>query len=430
MNRTLYSITLYLAMPAILLRLLFRSLRAPAYRRRIAERFGYVSRSVVQAQSNGRGTTSIWLHCVSVGETLAAAPLVKRLRTQWPDSRLILTTMTPTGSERVIALFGTSVIHSYLPYDTPGAIKRFLRTLRPDLLIIMETELWPNTIHYCRRKGVKIALANGRLSPKSAASYQRIARMTADMLAKLDLVAVQAEADANRFIALGAHPDKIRITGSLKFDVSLDAPDERTIDSFFAHIAASDRPVLVAASTRDGEEEKVLAAFMACLASVNDLLLILVPRHPERFDRIATLCRHKGLELARRSHGDDVAANTQVVLGDSMGEMLDYLQVADIAFVGGSLVSTGCHNVLEPAALGVPVLVGPSQFNFATICDQLADAGALQTVADERELAEVILVLLHDRERAKAMGRAGRQLVERNRGSLDALVTELVPLLD
>ncbi|MCB1671433.1 MAG: lipid IV(A) 3-deoxy-D-manno-octulosonic acid transferase [Gammaproteobacteria bacterium] len=419
MSRIAYSLLFYLLTPLILVRLLLRSRQAPAYRNRWSERFGRFRVPADWQSSPG----AIWVHAVSVGETMAAAPLIRLLLGRYPDRRLVVTTMTPTGSERVRALFGDSVFHVYLPYDLPGAMARLLGKLNPALLIIMETELWPNLLHQCRRAGCRTMVVNARLSGKSARGYRRLGPLTRGMLGEIDLIAAQAAPDRERFMALGAAPDRVEVVGSLKFDIM--PPPAADLPPFFAALVLLQRPILVAGSTREGEEEKVLLAFRQCLAALPQLLLVLVPRHPERFDSVARLCKEQGFNLVRRSRDESCDETTQVLLGDSMGEMWNYYAVGDLAFVGGSLVDTGCHNVLEPAALGIPVLIGPSRFNFETISRQLQESGALVIVADADELARQVLQLLDEPLRRQEMGTAGRRLVESNRGCLQRLAERI-----
>jgi 3-deoxy-D-manno-octulosonic-acid transferase len=352
--------------------------------------------------------------------------LVKELQRLYPDAQIVMTTMTPTGSDRVRLLFGDSVMHVYIPYDLPGACNRFLDKYRPHLLILMETEIWPNLVHSCHRRGVKLLLANGRLSGKSAAGYGRFATFTRSLLEKLDRIAAQAAPDAQRFIDLGANPEQVAVTGSLKFLVDV---SEKGKQAYFAAIEKTARPVLVAASTREGEEEKVLAAFKKCLVEIPSLLLVLIPRHPERFVKAGKLSEDEGLTTVRRSDGGVVEPNIQVVIGNSMGEMLDYYSVATIAFVGGSLVDTGCQNILEPAAMGIPILVGPSQYNFVTICKQLEHAGGLKTVHNEMELAQGVSTLIADERARQEMGERGKRLVRENQNALPALMKLVVPLV-
>jgi 3-deoxy-D-manno-octulosonic-acid transferase len=420
MNRVLYSVLLYLSVPIILLRLLVRSSKSPSYRRRWKERFAFGN----LAGQIPPGKQSIWIHSVSVGETLAAVPLIRALRERWPDMPVVVTTMTPTGSDRVKQVLGDTVLHCYMPYDLPGAIGRFLTAVNPRVLIIMETELWPNTIHQCHRLDVKMVLANARLSGKSARGYARISGMTQSMLQKIDLIAAQSADDARRLVELGAREDRVKVFGSIKNDIEVPHISLLQLPAIFQEIASSTRPVVIAASTREGEEEQVLKSFKQCLQSRPGLLLILVPRHPERFDAVALLCQQNGLLLARRSSAS-TPGNYQVLLGDSMGEMWWYYNLAQVAFVGGSLVDTGCHNVLEPAALAIPVLVGPSQFNFASICEQLELAGALKTVRSPEELADAIIQLLEDDQLRDSMGVAGQQYLQANRGSVEKLLNEI-----
>ena len=421
MYRFVYSVIFYIALPVILIRILTRSLKVPAYRKRIGERFAL--QPIPQGFDNNKLT--LWIHAVSVGETVASASLVAELQRLYPDAQIVMTTMTPTGSDRARMLFGESVLHAYIPYDLPGACNRFLDKYRPDLLILMETELWPNLVHSCRRRGVKLLLANGRLSERSALGYGRFATFTRSLLEQIDSIAAQAAPDAQRFIDLGANLEQVTVTGSLKFLVNVSEKEKK---AYFSGIENTARPILVAASTREGEEEKVLAAFKKCLVETPSLLLVLVPRHPERFVKVRRLSEEEGFNTVRRSDGI-VEANVQIVIGDSMGEMLDYYGVATIAFVGGSLVDTGCQNVLEPAALGIPVLVGPSQFNFATICKQLEYAGGLKTVKNETELAQDIFELISNEKERQEMGERGKQLVRENQNALPALMKLVTPLI-
>ena len=416
MIRFLYSLLFYLATPLLLMRLLLRSLKAPAYRRRIPERFGFFS----TPDSFDSDKQTIWIHAVSVGETVAAAPLVKTLQAGLPEHQIYITTMTPTGSDRVRSLFADSVFHSYLPYDQPGAIRRFIRRVKPELLVLMETELWPNLIHGCAGHQVKMILANARLSEKSAAGYKRFAGTSKNILHKIDRIAAQTQPDAGRFVQLGANPERIKVTGSLKFYVNLQEaalPD----NPVFQSAKASGRTVIVAASTRQGEEAKLLAAFRAVSDKHPRVLFILVPRHPERFDEVAQLCKDYDFSLQRRSANVALEADTQILLGDSMGEMLAYYSLAHIAFVGGSLVDTGGQNVLEPAALSLPIVVGPSRYNFAAICLQLEEAGGLHTVNNPEELANYLGELIEDPARRQARGTAARVLVEENQRALPEL---------
>lgn len=398
----------------IIVRLLWRSLRSPAYARRWAERFGLARLDAAQCEQRGRW---LWVHAVSVGESIAAAPLIRKLRAEHPELPIVVTTMTPTGSERVREMFGSDVCHVYAPYDHPFAVMNFLRRFKPHTLVIMETELWPNIIHYTKAGGGRVIVANARLSEKSARGYEKFPKLGKPMLRQIDCIAAQAENDVLRFGRLGVEPAQLQITGSIKFEI--DVPESLVQHSAtLAALIEGKRPTLIAASTREGEEEKVLLAYKTCLRKIPDLLLILVPRHPERFRSVGKLVQERGLSLVTRSDACAVTELCNVFLGDSMGEMLSYFSISDVAFVGGSLVPTGCHNVLEPAALGLPVIVGPSQFNFQTICEQLEEAGALKSVADEQALARTILQLFEDAQLRQRMGDAGRAVIHENRGAL------------
>ena len=416
MSRIIYSAIFYLLTPIILLRLLYRGLKAPAYKKRWAERFGFP----VYAESTA---DFIWLHAVSVGETLAAVPLVKTLQEKYPQHRLMVTCMTPTGSERIKAAFGDSVDHSYMPYDTPDSVARFLNRLKPKMLIIMETELWPNTIAACQSRDIPVILANGRLSARSATAYQRISSLVQPMLSGISAVAAQHKDDGDRFIRLGLPPSALEVTGNIKFDLSLDqdVQDRATVLSEQWH-CGNNRPVFLAASTHRGEDEIILQAFGQIKQQVDNALLVLVPRHPERFNQVGELCISAGFTLARRSAGDKVEA-ADVLLGDTMGELMVFFGACDVAFVGGSLVATGGHNMIEPAAWGVPVLTGPHLFNFTEASQLLLAADGMLVCHDADDLAEQCIALLGNKDRRQEMGNAARLVAEANRGALDKLMS-------
>ena len=427
MNRTLYSVLFHLALPLIALRLAWRAWQAPAYARRIAERFAL---ALPPLKPGG-----IWLHAVSVGESIAAAPLVRELLARYPELPVTITCMTPTGSERIQAMFGGPeyagrVQHCYLPYDLPWAAARFLRRVRPRLAVIMETELWPNHIHQCARLGIPVALANARLSERSARGYARFARLTAPMLAELSLIAVQTEAEAERFRQLGARPEAVQVTGSIKFDLTIDPALRQRADELRASWQPAGRPVWIAASTHAGEDEIILAAHRELLRQNPHALLMLVPRHPERFNSVFELCQREGFSTLRRSAGEPVGAGHQVLVGDSMGELLFLYALADLAFVGGSLVANGGHNLLEPAALGKPVLSGPHLFNFLEIAAMLREAQALSEVADAGQLVAALQQLWQQPEQQAAMRAGGLAVMQANQGALARLLGGLQALLD
>ena len=422
MNRTLYTLLFHLGLPLVALRLFLRGRKAPAYRVRIAERFA------CQLPPMRQG--GIWVHAVSVGESIAAAPMVRALLKQYPDLPITLTCMTPTGSERIRAMFEAEprVQHCYLPYDLPWAAGRFLDHVRPRLGIIMETELWPNHIHQCARRGIPVALANARLSERSARGYARFAGLTRPMLEEMNLIAVQTETEAERFRTLGARHECVQVTGSIKFDLKVDDQLLPRASALREQWAARQRPVWIAASTHDGEDALILEAHRELLKVHSDALLILVPRHPERFAAVHELCVGQ-FTTVRRSNGDAVTAQTQVLLGDTMGELLFLYALADIAFVGGSLVATGGHNPLEPAALALPVLMGPHVFNFLEISAMLREAGALQQVDDAEGLAGAVRRLVELPQDARRMGEAGRAVMRANQGALQRLLDGLAALI-
>ncbi|QTS87177.1 lipid IV(A) 3-deoxy-D-manno-octulosonic acid transferase [Ectopseudomonas khazarica] len=421
MNRHLYTLLLHLALPLIALRLALRARKAPAYARRIKERFSF---ALPPLKPGG-----IWVHAVSVGESIAAAPMIRALQARYPELPITVTCMTPTGSERIQALFGDSVQHCYLPYDLPWAAARFLDRARPRLAVVMETELWPNHIHQCARRGIPVALANARLSERSARGYARFGKLTAPMLAELSLIAVQTQAEAQRFLDLGARPDCMEVTGSIKFDLKIDAELLQRAAELRHQWQAEQRPVWIAASTHAGEDEIVLAAHRQLLETRPNALLILVPRHPERFNSVHELCLSDGLTTRRRATGEAVQTGDQVLLGDTMGELLFLYALADIAFVGGSLVANGGHNLLEPAALGKPVLSGPHLFNFLEIAAQLRAAGALSEVANAAQLTERTATLLDTPAEAQRMSTAGLAVLKANQGALERLLDGLRRLL-
>ncbi len=409
--RPLYSVLTYLLVPFVLLRLLWRGRLAPAYRKRWAERFGYFK--VHKAQQGG-----IWIHVVSVGEVLAAAPLVQALHKRYPSKPLIITTMTPTGSERVRANLPPTVFHVYAPYDLPGVVNRFLNKIKPELAIFMETELWPNILHYCKKRNIPTLLANARLSAKSAQGYARFASLSKNMLQSLSIIAAQSQSDADRFISLGAMPAQIYVTGNMKFDLHIPPSLLESADSLKQQLGSS-RPIFIAASTHDGEDEIILDAFSQIRSSIRDCLLLLVPRHPERFEKVAGLCKKQGYHVVSRSEGIVLDANTDVFLGDTMGELRLFFAASDIAFIGGSLIPRGGHNMLEAAAFGLPVLSGPHTFNFTETVRLLNEADALITINNAHELATHVIQLLQNTSLRQEMGEKGKKVVEANRGALD-----------
>ena len=398
MARLAYRLLLLLLVPALVVRLLWRARRQPEYLQNLGERFGRY-----EDQDTLAGRPVIWLHAVSVGESRAAAPLVKALHERHPDHALLVTCMTPTGRAAALELYGGFATIAYLPYDFAFAQRRFLRHFRPRLGILLETELWPNLLFECKAAGVPLALVNARLSERSAAGYARFSPLVRPALSALTVVAAQTAADAARLEAVGAI--KPVVCGNLKFEVE-PAVDKLALGRVWKEDIGQ-RVVWLAASTREGEETIVLDAFAALRAAGKDMLLVLVPRHPQRFGEVATLVESRGLTLARRSTGE-ADAGTQVWLGDSMGEMAAYFAMADFAVIGGSLLPYGSQNLIESCACGCPVLVGPSDFNFRQAASDAIAAGAAMRVEEgtAETLARAVGALLGAPERVAAMREA------------------------
>lgn len=418
--RAFYSLLHYLLVPLVILYLVWRGLKSRAYWDSWSERFGYGPNIVTSNEA-------IWIHAVSVGEVQAAAPLVRALLERHHDRPLVITTTTPTGKARTIQMFGEQVLHCYMPYDLPGAMKRFLRRVRPRVAIILETELWPNLFHYCYRQNVSVILANTRLSARSAAGYARFGTLVSEMLSNVDLVAAQSEVDASRIVNLGAPLSRVHVTGSMKFDVQLPASLREEAQAL-RRIWGVERNVWIAASTHQGEDEQVLDALTAVLRVSPGCLLVLTPRHPERFSRVTALCRRRGYRTANRSENPQSLSDVDVFIGDSMGELPLLYAASDVAFVGGSLVESGGHNMLEPAALGVPVIVGPHVFNFDEISRRLCDGNAAVQVRNSTELSEQVSRFFTDANLRHAMGQNGKNFVDGNRGAC-ARVIDLVDQL-
>ncbi|MDI3324632.1 lipid IV(A) 3-deoxy-D-manno-octulosonic acid transferase [Pontibacterium granulatum] len=414
MARWLYSAVWYLALPLVLRRLRKRAQKAPAYGERVGERFGKVP---------VRDDKPLWIHSVSVGETVAIAPLVKLLLKRQPELPILMTTMTPTGAERVRDLFGDQVQHLYCPYDLPHALSRFMQRINPRALIVVETELWPNVVAACRSRNVPVLLANARLSARSAKGYAKFSALTRPMLKSLSRVAAQNQTDGNRFVELGLPPEKLVVTGSVKFDISVPESAKKEAAGLRKQWGI-ERPVIVAGSTHEGEESMLLDLYARLLDKIPDLLMVLVPRHPERFDGVNTLTSKRGFKVTRRSGGDP-NAETQIYVGDTMGDLLMLYASADLAFVGGSLVERGGHNPLEPAALAKPVIMGEYVFNFAVICEALKEAGGLVLVGSLDELEQHSLSVLKDPQRAAQLGTAAAAFVKENQGALERLYQQV-----
>jgi len=407
--RFFYTLLLYVLTPLVLLRLLWRGTKAPAYWQRWSERFGFVPFRLDQP--------CIWFHTVSVGETIAALPLIRLEMAQHPSVPVLVTTTTPTGSQQLVSSLGDAVFHCYLPYDLPVALAIFFRRINPRILIVMETELWPNLFHACQKRDVPVMVVNARLSERSASRYRRFSALTKETFANVSCFAVQHQSDADRLLSLGALDAAVNVTGNIKFDISLSSSLTEQAQSLRRDWGDS-RQVWIAASTHDGEDEQVLQALKLMRKVLPDLLLVLVPRHPERFSKVVMLCREHGYQLVRRSEKESCDESTAVFVGDSMGELSLFYAAADVAFVGGSLVATGGHNVLEPAALGKPVIFGPHMFNFSEAGRLLLENNAARQVEGSEQLAEAVIDYFQDASLRCSSGDRARQVVEENRGAL------------
>lgn len=407
--RFLYTLIFRLALPVILLRLLWRSRYLPAYRHRWRERFADFS-----APEKQQG---LWVHAVSFGESVAAIPIINAFQKKHPSVPITVTNMTPTGSEKIRATFGDHVFNVYAPYDLPGVTRRFIKKINPKIVVIIETELWPNMLHELKKQNIPVLLANGRLSARSAAKYKKIKSLTKSLLNCFTKLLVQTDAEAKRYTELGCLSDKIQVTGSIKFDITIPSTLDNSAKLFRKELGEN-REIFIAASTHAGEEEIILEAFAAAKKEIPDLLLVLVPRHPDRFEKVAMLCLDYGFNVIRRSSQRPCNADTDIFLGDTMGEMLLFYAVADLALVGGSFVQAGGHNVLEPAALGKAIIVGPYMENFLRITELLKQANAIRQMDDPQKLAKRIIELIQIPSLRRELGINAEKVVLENRGAL------------
>lgn len=411
--RLLYSMLLYCAAPLLLLRLLWRGRRQRGYLRHVGERFGFYP--------DAGKHRYIWVHAVSVGETRAVEPLVRALQAHYPQHRILLTHMTPTGRETGVGLFGDSVTRCYLPYDYPGATRRFLEHYRPEAGLLIETEVWPNLIATGVSLDIPLHLINARLSERSLRGYRRVGTLACDALRGFSLIAAQTEADAQRLRSLqAAH---VVVTGNLKFDV--DPPPQQVAQGLELKRALGGRAVLLAASTREGEEELLLDHIRR--SGTHGALLVIVPRHPQRFDAVAAMVDERGLHMQRRSAGGPVDVATEVLLGDTMGEMFLYYAACDVVLMGGSFLNYGAHSLIEPCAMGKPVIIGPSTYNFAEATDAAVAAGAALRAANVGEGLSAALAIAGDAARSQRMGEAGLVFTAAHRGAAGR-VLELIRL--
>ena len=416
MWRAGYRLLLWLAFPFVLARLWWRGRHEPGYRQNLAERFGFYPTRPARPV--------IWLHAVSVGETRAAEPLLHALRSRHPDCDLLITQMTATGREVALQLFGGGVHVAWLPYDYPSAVRRFLRNFRPRLGILMETEIWFHLVGECQRAGVPLLLANARMSAKSARGYSAVGPLVRVALGGLSAVAAQTTEDAERLRSLGA--PVVEVTGNLKFDADPSAGSE-SLAAQFRH-GFGGRAVLLAASTREGEEELLLDALKQ--NALGDAILVIVPRHPQRFDKVAQLLASRGLKFVRRSASVPLDADCGIVLGDSMGEMAAYYRACDVAFVGGSLLAYGGQNLIEACAAGVPVLIGPYTYNFAQAAESAVAAGAAVRVNGAEEVMQLARSILQDAGLRERMGKAGVAFCVAHRGATERTLAICERLLE
>jgi 3-deoxy-D-manno-octulosonic-acid transferase len=417
--RILYNLLAYLLQIPLAVYWLVRAVGNSSYRAGFGQRFGF---------GYPKFSRCIWIHAVSVGEVQAAAPLIRQISKQFPDRQLLITTVTPTGAAHVRTLFGDSVAHAYIPFELPVAVDRFFNNTKPELALIMETEIWPNLYRGCGIRDIPLILVSARISPRSLGGYRKLLPLFKETLSHGIIIAAQSKADADRFRSLGASTVRTWVIGNIKFDIEL--PEHLAEDG--RELRASmfgDRPIWVAASTHDQEEQQVLAAHALLKAQHPRLLLVLVPRHPERFNDVRKLLEQQEFTYASRTKEQSCDEGTEVFLVDTMGELPLFYAASDIAFVGGSLVPVGGHNLLEPAALGLPVISGPNVFNAQEIADMFVESGACDIVQDASELSVAISDLVANPDAAKAMGERGRNIVLSNRGSLAKLLSLLEPLI-
>jgi 3-deoxy-D-manno-octulosonic-acid transferase len=418
--RFAYVILTYLLVPVHACYWFFRGLGNRSYWDRFGQRFGW-------GYPNLTGSC-IWVHAVSVGEVQASVPLVRSLADRFPNRRILITTVTPTGGARVRLLFGDTVEHCYIPFETPDAVSRFFNSIKPEIALIMETEIWPNLFHECGRRMIPLVLVSARISPRSVKTYRTFLPLFRETLSHGIVIAAQSEIDADRFRSLGAATERTRVTGNIKFDVELPADlQERGIALRRDNFAG--RPVWVAASTHDREEELLLYAHKLVQNRHPNAVLVLIPRHPERFPTVRNYLLKGSYSFVARTEGRPCTSATAVYLVDTMGEVPLFYAAGNVAFVGGTLVPVGGHNLLEPASLGLPVITGPHLFHTQDIADKFAKVGASITVNDAQQLGLAVADLLGDEARAREIGARGLAIVQQNRGSRDRLLRLLEPLI-
>lgn len=415
--RLFYTLVFRLLLPLVLFRLYWRGIKAPLYRQRWQERLGYYPH-----RFSGR---SIWFHAVSVGEAEAAFPLIRLIQQRYPEEHILVTTTTPTGSARVKAVLGDSVVHVYLPYDLPEIIQRFLKQFQPKLAVFLEKEIWPNLFAALGQEEIPLYVINARLSARSARAYRKIPSLVKPALAQIKLIATQTEADKDQFLSIGASDSQLAVLGNIKFDISIDqdvlAKGKQLKQQW------GQRFVWILASTHQGEEAQLLAHYQRLKTQIPQLLVVIAPRHPERFGSVKSLCEKQGLRVVMRSEQTAVTQDCDVYIADSMGELKMLFAAADLAFVGGSLVDVGGHNVLEPAAAGVPVLFGPTMFNFQLIAEQMLSHQAARQCQDATAVADAVLALEADPQSRQLLAQQASEFLAANQGAIERIVGVLTP---
>lgn len=421
MWRILYTFLLFILMPLVVTRLFIRSIKAPAYRKRIHERFACVPQRTSDK-------SLLWVHAVSVGETLAAIPLIKKLQDENPTLEICITTTTPTGSDQAKNALSDSVLHYYLPYDFSFLIRRFIKKINPNALVIMETELWPNTIAVCQKR-LPVILANGRMSEKSYRGYKAFSKLTRPMFKQLTLVAAQSNDDGGRFLDLGVPAEQLTITGSIKYDIALTDSLIAKTESLRDLLGLAGRRVIIFASTHEGEDEQIIPVIKRLHMRDNRTLGLVVPRHPERFAKVEKICQQHFLAAQNVSHKQAVNKDSVVLIGDTMGDLLAYYGMADVAFVGGSLIPHGGHNYLEAALWSLPIVTGSSVFNFRHIADKLIAANALVSVNDSMALERNLVKWLEHPDEAIKVGKSAESILKLNQGALSRLSNRISTFL-
>lgn len=418
----IYNIAVLILLPFTFIRLLWLGFKNPQYWFKWNERLGFVNSKKISKPV-------IWVHAVSVGEVNSARPIINKLLTEHKEYQVIVTTVTPTGRQIVNQHYEDKIKHFYLPYDTPFAVNLFIKRISPSLLIIMETEIWPNLYNCCDKFNVPILLVNARLSEKSAKKYHLVSGLISKTLRKSSMIAAQSSNDANRFISLGIKKDKVFVVGNLKFDVSIANSVHKKVDALKLYFPLH-RPIWIAASTQEGEDELILGAHIEVMKKYPDSILIIVPRHPERAKQIESLCCQMKINYIKKTNKKKITEDCHVYILDSLGELQEYYMISKIAFVGGSLVKRGGQNTLEPTAAGIPVLSGPHTYNFNEISEMLFKAKVLQYVHSLDELSKTVCNLFHNDDLRFSIKKRAHQVLELNKGNIECLMKLLRPYIN